>query len=415
MPQTSVTNSPLALPAGKPNCSEGLPAAMTAKPPPAEDVPAGLKPIRKRLADGSFRTYYFDRRTGTALGTDRAVAIERLRDMREEALAPSAVEPGSFEALVSAFRASPEYLDKRATTRQQYAYEMTELLRDLHGSLLSDITPAVVYAIRDRTAAAGHRHKANSLIRMLRILFGFAKRRGLAATKPTDDVPLIAVEPRTAVWTPQQIEAFLTGARPSLQAGMALLLYTVQRLSDVMALTRENLHENPADGRLWIGLRQRKTSALVWTPCHQRLAAILRALPPEQHHLVPSPTGLPWPKRNFARSWDAHLQRRNKQLAEQGLPLIPALQRRDLRRTGMVQMALAGATPNQIAAVSGHSIDQTMKILDVYIPRRGDVAAGAITAWESSPGGETFSAFEKGGGNQFPVTGNRKTSSSVKT
>lgn len=67
----------------------------------------------------------------------------------------------------------------------------------------------------------------------------------------------------------------------------------------------------------------------------------------------------------------------------------------------MVQMALAGATPSQIAAVSGHSIDGAMKILDTYIPRRGDVAAGAINAWEATqPTGELFAP-------RLGVTGNR--------
>jgi hypothetical protein len=48
----------------------------------------------------------------------------------------------------------------------------------------------------------------------------------------------------------------------------------------------------------------------------------------------------------------------------------------------MVRMAEAGASDAQIAALSGHSIDQTRRILDTYIPRRGEVAAGAIAAWE---------------------------------
>ena len=50
----------------------------------------------------------------------------------------------------------------------------------------------------------------------------------------------------------------------------------------------------------------------------------------------------------------------------------------------MVQMAVAGATDTQIAAVSGHTIEQTRRILDVYIPRRGEAAQGAIAAWETA-------------------------------
>jgi hypothetical protein len=57
-------------------------------------------------------------------------------------------------------------------------------------------------------------------------------------------------------------------------------------------------------------------------------------------------------------------------------------QRRDFRHTGIVRLAEAGATTPQIAGLSGHAIDYTQKILDTYLPRRGDVARGGIEAWE---------------------------------
>ncbi len=49
----------------------------------------------------------------------------------------------------------------------------------------------------------------------------------------------------------------------------------------------------------------------------------------------------------------------------------------------MVKLAQAGASNTQIAALSGHRIDRVQKILDTYIPRRSEVALGAITAWEN--------------------------------
>jgi hypothetical protein len=58
-------------------------------------------------------------------------------------------------------------------------------------------------------------------------------------------------------------------------------------------------------------------------------------------------------------------------------------QGRDLRRTGIVRMAEAKATTPLIAAVSGHSIDTRQKTLDVYLPRRSEVALDAIVAWEA--------------------------------
>jgi integrase len=57
---------------------------------------------------------------------------------------------------------------------------------------------------------------------------------------------------------------------------------------------------------------------------------------------------------------------------------------RDLRRTGMVRMAEAGATAVQISAVSGHSIEQTTRILETYIPRSALMAAAAVKQLEKS-------------------------------
>jgi hypothetical protein len=44
-------------------------------------------------------------------------------------------------------------------------------------------------------------------------------------------------------------------------------------------------------------------------------------------------------------------------------------------------MAEAGATVPQIAAVTGWGIDYCQRIVDVYLPRRSEVAAGAIDLW----------------------------------
>jgi hypothetical protein len=61
-------------------------------------------------------------------------------------------------------------------------------------------------------------------------------------------------------------------------------------------------------------------------------------------------------------------------------------QRRDLRRTGIVRLAEAGATTPQIAAISGHAIDYCQRIIDTYLPRRTEVAIGGIELRERGDG-----------------------------
>jgi integrase len=163
----------------------------------------------------------------------------------------------------------------------------------------------------------------------------------------------------------------IAAAGPDIRLACALLLHTAQRPSDALSMTWGQIQER--NGRLWLTLRQAKTGELVDVPAHRNLAQMLRTTPRRSLMVVPSPTGLKWSYRNFSRAWD-------KVTAAAG---IDGVQRRDLRRTAMVRMAEAGATSAQIAAVSGHTIEQTSRILDTYIPRRGEVAAGAIDAWET--------------------------------
>lgn len=106
------------------------------------------------------------------------------------------------------------------------------------------------------------------------------------------------------------------------------------------------------DNRLYISLRQQKTGDLLNVPVHGTLEPLLRErLAPDWKPetlsnqrtysnttatllLVPSPTGKPWAYRNFCRAWDLITR-------ETG---IEGLQRRDLRRTGIVRLAEAGAS-----------------------------------------------------------------------
>ena len=58
------------------------------------------------------------------------------------------------------------------------------------------------------------------------------------------------------------------------------------------------------------------------------------------------------------------------------------LQARDLRRTAAVNLARAGATVPEIAAITGHSIHRTHWILETYLPRDTHMARAAIVKLE---------------------------------
>jgi integrase len=330
---------------------------------------SGINVVRKRLRDGTIQEYYYDRATGTPLGHDREKA-------KQNATRRAPRHPRSFEALIARYLTRPEFTTKLAPRTQKLYRGYLEEMRIRYGDLLIDHFD--VQAVEDIKAALQTQpRKANQILALFRILLGYAVRLRLLRDNPALRPEMLPTPARTQIWSYAEEDAFLAAARPSLRLAIGLLIYTAQRPSDVLAMTKAHVTER--DGRLWIALRQAKTGELLDLPVHARLAFILRKRVVETDNsllLVPSPTGMPWAYRNFARAWDEAKQRAN----------VNDRQRRDLRRTGVVRLAEAGATVPQIAAVTGWGIDYCQRIVDVYLPRRPEVAAAAIEVWEKAPG-----------------------------
>lgn len=359
-----------------------------------------MRGVKKRLADGSVATYYYDRTTGAALGTDLAIAVARATPVQ----APAAGRPrsGTLASMIAEYRAGPAFMGRRPSTREMYG-RILNWLRDEFGEVpLTAITPGRIERLKDSLQATPH--KANHTVAILRLVLRHAVRRGYITHNPADKLGKIATTPRKQVWTHEDTARIFDGLRPSVRLAGMLMAYTLQRLSDVLAMTTIQVRD--LDGRLWINLRQAKTTALIAVPVHQDLEPLLRDRLAERKVrktkdedavvllLVPSPQGMPWARRNFSRAWDLDLRRANLRLARELLrdgwskDKVRAelqarhRQRRDLRRTGVVRLAEAGATVPQIAAVAGWSIDYTQKIVDTYLPRRSEVALAGIEAWE---------------------------------
>lgn len=391
----------------------------------------GVNAVRRKLADGSTTRDFYHRRTGQLLGREReGMTLDQAITRREELDGDVRVgpRPGSFGELATLYLASPKFQNRAGKTKKEYRAHI-ELLRELWESVpVTGITRVTVRALHSRFQ--DRPWQGNALIRTLRLVLNYGIRELQMAglpTNPANHPELYETPPREQIWDQHQIDAFLAAASDNwrMRLAIAVLLYTVQRPGDVLALTTPQMWQGP-DGRSWIRLRQAKTSTAVDVPCHAMLAAEIEraeAAAAEERRtsqdrrridsvlLLASPTGRPWSYRNFARTWDRVRRRANWRLAKAaladrgGLPpagdkkartaakaairagMLGDLQRRDLRRTGIVQLAIAGATVPQIAALSGHKVDQVQKILDVYLPRRGEVALGGVERWENAGAG----------------------------
>ena len=374
----------------------------------------GLNTVSRKRPDGAIEHVWYHRRTGLLIGRSRDgwtkdAAIERARELDEPGTAGPA--RGTFGELCTLYLASPAFRNRAPKTQKGYRANI-ETLRGMWGAVpVQGITRKAVAALH--ATYEDRPWQGNAMMRTLRLLFNFGLHQvempGLLKN-PAQRVEHFVTRPRTQVWDQPRIDAFLDHAPPSLRTAFALLLYTVQRPADMLTMARPMMWEEGS--RTWIRLRQGKTEELVDVPCHARLLAELGPAPvtaaeklAEPPRLVTSPRGLEWSYRNFARAWDRTRHRANHAIARAaiaamgGLPRAPVaraaakaqvrarllldLQRRDLRRTGVVQLALAGATVPQIAALAGWRIDHAQHIVDTYLPRRSEIARGGVEKWEA--------------------------------
>lgn len=102
----------------------------SAKPTPV----SGLKAVNKRLADGSVKTFFYDRATKLALGSDRAAAIRRLAEIQAMSGPELRVrKTGSITALVADFKQSPEHVGLANSTKslwRPYLIDLEERVGD---------------------------------------------------------------------------------------------------------------------------------------------------------------------------------------------------------------------------------------------------------------------------------------------
>jgi integrase len=279
----------------------------------------GLNVTRKRKRDGTVIEYFYDRATGQFLGHDREAAIQCLPKNPVQSF-----QPGTIAKLVSEYRASTHYRTKlSAKTRKDYGFYLNLIVAQWGDLPVKGLKPGHIERIKSIYEATPR--KANLLIAVFRIILSLAVKWEWIESNPAARPGLIPTQPRTAIWSTADEDRFLAASPASIRLAFALMLYTVQRPGDVLAMTKG--HVTDRDGRLWLQLRQQKTDELVAVPVHFRLQPLLREYLASSSSLllVPSPRGLPWAIRNFSRKWDIYARKAGLQ----------GKQRRDLRRTGI--------------------------------------------------------------------------------
>jgi len=188
------------------------------------------------------RWYLYHRATGkrieSAPGTPEFFAeVDRLNG-KLEMLAPKA---GTVGALITAYRASPEFQRLAAATRSDYQ-DVFDWLKSIEGVEVGKINGAVVIGLRDKAYARRKRRFANYVVQVLRLLFSWGMPRDWVKTNPAAGIPLIrrpkGAAPANRPWTDRELAVVLEDFRkaPSLLPGLALGVYAAVTEADVVRL-----------------------------------------------------------------------------------------------------------------------------------------------------------------------------------
>lgn len=318
--------------------------------------------------------YWYWQRAGydlTRLPNDyaaRARMAARLNHMADAADADKSQQtapPGTVSWVIATYKASPEY-GKLAQGSLKYYRRFLADIEDVYGDLpFSALSRKVVVDFV-------HSYEAKSAPRqcacVMRNLFNVAMYHGYAEYNHATQLRLATGKARDQVWGEDAVARWLEACEQDARAepmrmAFLLMLFTAQRPGDCLAMGWPQWHGDT------IKLRQQKTSKLVEVPAHPVLQAAL-SVASERKDCIAIVSN-----QGRRMTYTRFLERFNSIKTMAG---IEDLQPRDIRRTAMVNMAEGGATDVQIAAVSGHSIESTRRILETYVPRTVAMARQAV-------------------------------------
>jgi integrase len=327
----------------------------------------GLNSKRKRLADGSFKTYWWAWKGGPPLRGEPGTP-EFMASYNEAVAAKIAPPSGVLLALLFQFQDSAEFqFGISPRTRKDYVKQIKRIERafgDFPIKALNDPRARSVFLEwRDRLAQTSLRQADYAYSILARIL-SWAHNRGLITKNPCAKAGKLYHGNRASkIWNDDDVERFLRTAPPYLRLAMLLAINTGQRQGDLLRLPWSSY-----DGVI-IKLRQSKTGAYVPIPVADALRTALDAAPRRSPLMLTNSDGKPWSESGFQGAWGKTTMRAG----------IRGLTFHDLRGTAVVTLARAGCNEVEIYSITGHKPSDVQAILTThYLPRDAEVASNAI-------------------------------------
>lgn len=338
----------------------------------------GVYRNRKKLADGTTRDYWTLRGVGAlnplpgdenepfGLGTPAF-----MRAYQEAIDAPRrARTTGTLREVIAGYQRSAAWAKLAPRTKSDYTRAIAAIDTKWGAAPLEVIEdPKVRRGFldwRDTMATASPR-QADATLGVLRIIIEWGRDRGILshnhATRPKK---VYKADRSDHLWLPPHIDAIRAVAPADVLLAFELALGTGQRKGDLLKLPW-----TAYDGKR-IRFRQGKRRRLVDMPVTRALKAVLDKAP-KQATTILARNGKAWGSVNFDHQW-------RKAVLAAGLD---GLHFHDLRGTTCTQLAEAGATPSEIAAMLGWTVTTVNRMLDTYQAMTASLSNSAVAKLEA--------------------------------
>jgi integrase len=343
----------------------------------------GVNTVRKTLADGTVRKYYYHRATGRQL-PGKPGEPEFVAAYAEANTAFVQHHRGTLSSLIHRWTLSQRWSAPAPPLGHGYSESTKREWRRMLKAVEIKFGTLPVAALEDpqvlqeflkwrmKVASESGTREADNRLSVISALLTWAKDEAgeINANHLAGFKRMHSSDRSEKIWQPEHMKAFMKAAPVELQRALILAVHTGQRQGDLLRLGWSNY-----DGEK-ITLRQSKSGfkRQVEIPCTEALKRMLDAIERKSPVILTASRGLPWKKRNFAKQWKAVCDE-----AE-----IKDLHFHDLRGTAVTLLSEAHCTPQMIATLTGHSLKSVSVILDKYVARTRPLGEAAIALFENA-------------------------------
>ncbi|RJF87706.1 integrase [Oleomonas cavernae] len=345
----------------------------------------GINTVKKRLADGTEKIYYYARKGGPRLRGEPGTVEFENSYFESNRIIEVKKTPVILLDLLNKYQRLPEFKNLKPNTRESYLLQVRRIETKFGSMPVTGKLAAARKAFKRYRAELAEKHpqQADLWWSLLRRVFSVALNEGWIREQPNPckGGGKFATGSRAQlIWSDAEISTFLSLAPPQFHLALLLALHTGQRQGDLLALRWAAYDDtclqlvqqkSVSKARQNTEVRLRITVAKALKPALDAARSAAEAADPIllRGPILVNSRGKPWTAYGFRAAWRAAVKRAG----------IANLRFHDLRGTAVVRLARAGCTVPEICAVTGHSLSHARSILEKhYLGFDSQVGAAAI-------------------------------------